>query len=75
MVLISSNCGTGACRIDFKTKNMTLDGEIVKLQIWDTAGQERFRTITSGEWVIPLQAPIWRSCSTRHPSFLSPASC
>jgi len=33
--------------IDFKTKNMTLDGEIVKLQIWDTAGQERFRTITS----------------------------
>ena len=26
---------------------MTVDNELVKLQIWDTAGQERFRTITS----------------------------
>mmetsp|Transcript_5251 Transcript_5251/g.7903 ORF Transcript_5251/g.7903 Transcript_5251/m.7903 type:complete len:206 (-) Transcript_5251:129-746(-) len=33
--------------IDFKIKNIELDGKRVKLQIWDTAGQERFRTITT----------------------------
>jgi len=32
--------------IDFKVKNIQIDGKAVKLQIWDTAGQERFRTIT-----------------------------
>eukprot|EP01029_Cantina_marsupialis_P016772 TRINITY_DN3754_c0_g1_i1.p1 TRINITY_DN3754_c0_g1~~TRINITY_DN3754_c0_g1_i1.p1 ORF type:complete len:199 (-),score=37.60 TRINITY_DN3754_c0_g1_i1:30-626(-) len=33
--------------IDFKIKNINLDGKKVKLQIWDTAGQERFKTITT----------------------------
>jgi Ras-related protein Rab-8A len=33
--------------IDFKIKNIQLEGKRVKLQIWDTAGQERFRTITT----------------------------
>mmetsp|Transcript_40593 Transcript_40593/g.72169 ORF Transcript_40593/g.72169 Transcript_40593/m.72169 type:complete len:207 (+) Transcript_40593:108-728(+) len=33
--------------IDFKIKNISLDGKRIKLQIWDTAGQERFRTITT----------------------------
>ncbi|EWM27640.1 rab gtpase [Nannochloropsis gaditana] len=33
--------------IDFKIKNLELDGRRIKLQIWDTAGQERFRTITT----------------------------
>ncbi|KAF0713294.1 hypothetical protein DYB26_004833, partial [Aphanomyces astaci] len=33
--------------IDFKVKNIDLDGKKIKLQIWDTAGQERFRTITT----------------------------
>eukprot|EP01121_Diplochlamys_sp_Union-15-3_P015268 TRINITY_DN5011_c0_g4_i1.p1 TRINITY_DN5011_c0_g4~~TRINITY_DN5011_c0_g4_i1.p1 ORF type:complete len:209 (+),score=28.13 TRINITY_DN5011_c0_g4_i1:85-711(+) len=33
--------------VDFKTKNIDIDGRNIKLQIWDTAGQERFRTITS----------------------------
>jgi len=32
--------------VDFKFKQIRLDGKNVKLQIWDTAGQERFRTIT-----------------------------
>lgn len=33
--------------IDFKIKNIALEGKRIKLQIWDTAGQERFRTITT----------------------------
>lgn len=33
--------------IDFKIKNIMLEGKRIKLQIWDTAGQERFRTITT----------------------------
>ena len=33
--------------IDFKIKNIQLDGKRIKLQIWDTAGQERFRIITT----------------------------
>jgi small GTP-binding protein len=33
--------------IDYKIKNILLDGKDIRLQIWDTAGQERFRTITA----------------------------
>jgi len=33
--------------VDFKVRNVTIDGKKIRLQIWDTAGQERFRTITS----------------------------
>ena len=33
--------------IDFKIKNVEVDGKRIKLQVWDTAGQERFRTITT----------------------------
>ncbi|KAJ5619084.1 hypothetical protein N7510_003068 [Penicillium lagena] len=33
--------------IDFKIRNIELDGKRVALQIFDTAGQERFRTITT----------------------------
>ncbi|CAH8597560.1 unnamed protein product [Heterobilharzia americana] len=33
--------------VDFATKNVTIDGKVVKAQIWDTAGQERYRAITS----------------------------
>lgn len=33
--------------VDFKIKNVNVDGVPIKMQIWDTAGQERFRTITS----------------------------
>lgn len=32
--------------MDYKTKQITIDGNAVKLAIWDTAGQERFRTLT-----------------------------
>eukprot|EP01084_Bolivina_argentea_P186716 321760_1 len=33
--------------VDFRFRTVTVDNELVKMQIWDTAGQERFRTITS----------------------------
>ncbi|XP_038055011.1 putative Ras-related protein Rab-33 [Patiria miniata] len=29
--------------VDFREKNVTVEGETIKLQLWDTAGQERFR--------------------------------
>jgi small GTP-binding protein len=32
--------------VDFKTKNLNIDGKQHRVQVWDTAGQERFRTIT-----------------------------
>ena len=32
--------------VDFKVKELEVDGKHVKLQIWDSAGQERFRNIT-----------------------------
>ncbi|XP_065857123.1 ras-related protein RABC2a-like [Euphorbia lathyris] len=33
--------------VDFKIKQLIVDGKKLKLTIWDTAGQERFRTLTS----------------------------
>jgi Ras-related protein Rab-18 len=33
--------------VDFKVKNLIVDGQKVRLNIWDTAGQERFRTLMS----------------------------
>lgn len=33
--------------VDFRVKNVLLEGHQVVLQLWDTAGQERFRSITS----------------------------
>jgi Ras-related protein Rab-1A len=33
--------------VDFKIRQISVDGKQCKLQLWDTAGQERFRTITS----------------------------
>lgn len=33
--------------IDFKVKDIDIDGKRIRLQLWDTAGQERFRTITN----------------------------
>jgi small GTP-binding protein len=40
--------------VDFKVKQIEMDGKRVKLQIWDSAGQERFRNITSS---------YYRNCS------------
>ncbi|CAF2426540.1 unnamed protein product [Rotaria sp. Silwood2] len=34
--------------VDFKVKQLDIEGNRVKLAIWDTAGQERFRTLTPG---------------------------
>ena len=32
--------------VEFGSRNVSLDGQEIKLQIWDTAGQEKFRSIT-----------------------------
>ncbi|NXA55786.1 RASEF protein, partial [Nothocercus julius] len=31
--------------VDFRVKQLLVDGEQTTVQIWDTAGQERFRSI------------------------------
>lgn len=33
--------------VDFKIKNILVEGKKIKFTLWDTAGQDRFRTITS----------------------------
>ncbi|KAK2706105.1 ras-related protein Rab-18-B-like [Artemia franciscana] len=33
---------------DYKSSEMLLNGELIRLALWDTAGQERFRTLTPG---------------------------
>ncbi|XP_051171648.1 ras-related protein Rab-18-B-like [Leptopilina boulardi] len=32
--------------VDYKSKEIDVDGNLVKLALWDTAGQERFRTLS-----------------------------
>ena len=32
--------------VEFGSRNISIEGEEIKLQIWDTAGQEKFRSIT-----------------------------
>ncbi|GMI07631.1 hypothetical protein TrLO_g13212 [Triparma laevis f. longispina] len=38
---------TGTLGVDFKMKQVTVEGCSVQVQVWDTAGQERFRKITT----------------------------
>jgi Ras-related protein Rab-8A len=33
--------------LDFKVKQITIDGTPIRLQVWDAAGQERFRSLVS----------------------------
>jgi Ras-related protein Rab-1A len=55
--------------VDFKVRELDVDGKRVKLQIWDSAGQERFRNITTS---------YYRNCGgiiivydiTRHDTFV-----
>ena len=55
--------------VDFKVRELDVDGKHVKLQIWDSAGQERFRNITTS---------YYRNCGgiiivydiTRHDTFV-----
>jgi len=38
---------TVTIHVEFFSKCVSIDGNIIKVQLWDTAGQERFRSITS----------------------------
>ena len=55
-------------RVNFETKNVTIDGRAVALRIWDTAGQERFRSLVAGERLWPHGASLLTAgaqCTTR----------
>ena len=36
--------------VDFKTRNIDIDGKKIKLWIWDTAGEERLRSMTASSY-------------------------
>ena len=33
--------------VDFRTRDMTFRGKVIRTTVWDTAGQEKFRSLTS----------------------------
>eukprot|EP00397_Hematodinium_sp_SG-2012_P025896 GEMP01027092.1.p1 GENE.GEMP01027092.1~~GEMP01027092.1.p1 ORF type:complete len:225 (+),score=41.76 GEMP01027092.1:360-1034(+) len=41
------NSYTPTVGVDFVSRALQLDGQVVKLQLWDTAGQERFNALIS----------------------------
>lgn len=38
---------TGTIGVQFSSKTLTINNEVVKVQVWDTAGQDKYRAITS----------------------------
>ena len=61
--------------VDFKVKNLVVDGRRVRVQVWDTAGQERFRSLTRGFYrclalLCPPLPPLSGFLSLPHPSGL-----
>ena len=49
--------------VDFKLKNIEVDGTPIMLQIWDTAGQERFRTIAISYYKNAEAAVLMYDCT------------
>ncbi len=41
-----SQAQTATVGLDFRVKNVEIDGKTMRMVVWDTAGQERFRTMT-----------------------------
>ena len=39
--------GLSTIGVDFKSKNVTIDNNTIKIVLWDTVGQERFRNIAT----------------------------
>ncbi|KAG6589246.1 Ras-related protein Rab11D [Cucurbita argyrosperma subsp. argyrosperma] len=54
--------------VEFATKNLEIDGKVIKAQIWDTAGQERYRAITSAYYRGAVGALLVYDV-TRRPTF------
>lgn len=52
--------------MDYKIKQITIDGNTVKLAIWDTAGQERFRTLTPSYYRDGQGAILMYDVTDRH---------
>jgi len=51
--------------IDFKLKNLEVDGKKIKMQIWDTAGQDRFKTITQTYYRGAMGILLTYACNDR----------
>lgn len=59
--------------VDFRFKDVVVDGKRVRLQIWDTAGQEKYKTITRSYYSGAMGIILVYSVTDRS-SFLSVAS-
>ncbi|KAI3437877.1 hypothetical protein D9Q98_000323 [Chlorella vulgaris] len=56
--------------VEFATRALTVDEDLVKIQIWDTAGQERYRAITNAYYRGAVGALVVYDV-TRSPTFES----
>ena len=65
--------------MDFRIKQLEVNGKRCKLSVWDTAGQERFRTLTSSYYrgaqgIIFGKRRVLRAVSGAEPTFKLNAS-
>eukprot|EP01118_Nematostelium_gracile_P011802 TRINITY_DN424_c0_g1_i1.p1 TRINITY_DN424_c0_g1~~TRINITY_DN424_c0_g1_i1.p1 ORF type:complete len:223 (-),score=50.63 TRINITY_DN424_c0_g1_i1:124-792(-) len=54
--------------VEFATRQITVQGKVIKAQIWDTAGQEKYRAITSAYYRGAVGALLVYDI-TRNPTF------
>lgn len=45
--------------VDFRERAITIDGELIRVQLWDTAGQERFRQSMVGHYYRNVNAVVF----------------
>lgn len=55
--------------VDFRERQVELDGEMIKLQLWDTAGQERFRKSMVQHYYRNVHAVVFTYDVTKFTSF------
>lgn len=52
--------------VEFSTRNITVEGTVIKAQVWDTAGQEKFRAVTNAYYHGSVGAMIVYAVNNRN---------
>jgi Ras-related protein Rab-33B len=55
--------------VDFRERSITIDGELLKIQLWDTAGQERFRQSMIAHYYRNVHAVVFVYDMTKSATF------